>query len=264
MSQRYYNFIIARAFRYGSVKRGDLQLAFNELRNTKASAVIKDALQKHDGLIMREGNKIVPRPTAKVPKHLNDSDLAEAIINGNDFSQMGIDVPVQYADKIPCIPLTDGALQTIAKQMSLQACVDIGYVGRRLQDRGNTRTVKPIRFEVHGDNIYLIANDLSDKFRKVKTFLVSRILDAKPSIVRATLMPHDDEKKAKKTFFVNINPLATSEQTLVIRHQFGLDSNNKLKLSPRYLTDLKQQVCSKDAYEGVLSPLAIEVRQTES
>ncbi|PSU36282.1 WYL domain-containing protein [Photobacterium lutimaris] len=255
--------VVIRAFRWGEVRRADLQRAFPDIGNTQASQQLSLSVALKPELLRREGRKIVKRPGAKPPHYVGDTQLARDLVErGNDFKALGIDIEVRHRPSHPCTPIQPGALMLIAKRMSQQLCVDIHYVGLKVRDEGSIRTVYPQQFEVHGEDIYLMANDLSSPGKLLKSFHVSRIVSAEKSDRRRpSHLPGLMDNDAEVRFQAKLNPAASEPQKQVIRHQLNLNGTDQVSISPRFIPDFKKRSCAPEAQTTFIWPLLTDLKE---
>ncbi len=267
-------FILKRCFRFGVVKRFDLEEAFSdEVKSTSVlTSALNNAVYENSEYIMRQGKKIIPKPSVDAPAHINDDELLESLSNGALFKDTGLrsrELPINIVVNTNSLPVQQGALTRITSAIAHEKVISIHYVGLRLGDKGKLRDVYPLGLEKKSDQWRLVAHDLSDPLRLIKSFLLSRIISVERQFKNKPYRSRKPEvlpvgsismKEAPQKLKVQLNPEFTEEQKIVIRNQIRVKDGH-IYLPKRYIFEFKIDYAKSPGTESIVWPILSEVSE---
>lgn len=229
------NFILMRAFRRGVVRRGDVLAAFDStISETRASEMLRVALDKYSGLIERDGYTVKPRLGVCPPSIASEEQLMEAVFSGNDsFAEIGLtdaEFPRQKVEWTNNRPIKLGLFQSIASAIVEGEALDIVYVTLNQQDHGRRRSIFPVGLQKVGDQWRLVAYDLSKRPAAQRVYVLSRILEAARSTAKVPKSLRHCSFNATELVRAPVNAELTEEQRMVIEHELSI--HNGLRRMP--------------------------------
>ena len=222
MKKRVLNFTLKRAFRFGRVKRDDLVEAFPELGPTRLSQLLTEST-RNNKFLKRTGYSIVPA-VDEWPEIASTEDLIHNLENGRtDFESTGLKENefsfrrVRWTNNLPSKPQ---CLNEILKGIVHGFVIDILYVNMRENQNARWRSVAPLGLEMMADQIRLVCiiEDNNEK-SGLRTFVLSRILDAKLTDKKCSLESCGFAFPAAERFKVSLNSGLTNDQKMAIESE---------------------------------------------
>lgn len=260
-------FVLKRAFRFGSVRRRDIMEAFQDSIKSESlgSDILNSALEKYDEYLIREGNKLIPRRFDKIPDFIDDEELLHQIELGSRFQDTGLrsdELPINKVNCTNSLPLQKHSLTLICQSISKGRVIDIYYVSLKEKDRGSTRAVFPLGLEKKSDQWRLVAHDLSNKNYTIKTFLLSRITSVdKSDKKRPKRLGVISGTEAPTKFKCQLNRNFTKEQREVVKNQLKITNKNTVMLAKRYLYEFKIDYLNTPSSNSITWPLIEDIKE---
>jgi predicted DNA-binding transcriptional regulator YafY len=252
-----YDFVLKRATLTGKVLRSDIIDAFpGQISTSTATAELRAAVSAYPEYLIYSQRAVRLRPGAETAS-LNESALIRDFVCSDSYAKTGakdteIDVTiVQWSNPLPHRP---GPLRDLLCALAQGQQLEILYVGMRINEMRRWRWIHPLGLERVGDQWRLIAHDLDEKERSVKTFVLARIMDARRPGKRQPsgfqpLSTLDDTISLR----VRINPRMTEDQQKVIAHELGIKKGN-IRIPRRSLGDFIQRYAGETGREGIVWP----------
>jgi predicted DNA-binding transcriptional regulator YafY len=163
------------------LRRADLVEAFG-MSTSKATQLIASEVQANQGLLVRDGYMVRSRLGAEAPPHASMRDLMAKLDAGlTEFGYTGLradELPVNVGNWFENMPDSERAMELVVEACVKRRSVLIQYVGMRRGEQGAWRRVVPLCLDRMGDQWRLTAQDLEKDGTPVRTFVLSRILDA--------------------------------------------------------------------------------------
>lgn len=236
-------FVWRRAFRSPArlVVRAELIEALG-MSKTAASTLLNAVVDSSDGLLQRDGNKVVAPAWAKPPPWADEVDLMEALDHGRtSFAETGLryaELPVNFSSWSSSLPSAPGAMTTVVDALTRKRSAFIEYVGLKASDTARFRRIFPVALERMGDQWRLVGHDLEADDFPMRTFVLSRITGAS----------HDSKKLPRG--FIAGNPV-DFKQALAVDWDLRLNQDQKQALRSELGIDSKgvAHINSRDVHE---------------
>jgi hypothetical protein len=228
-------FVWRRAFRSPSrsVTRSDLLQAFDMSGNT-ASALLTGQAKISNGLLVRDGNRIVAPAWAASPHMAGEEDLMDHLGRGMfEMCFTGLtmeELPINRATWTENLPMDPGALETIVQCIGKKRSLFIHYISMARGDFGKWRRVLPLALDCIGTQWRMVGQDLGNAkdAYPIRTFVLARIEKVKP----------DDEALPKKLIRasgldsikmlpIQCNGELNDAQKRAMEHELGIRKNAK-------------------------------------
>lgn len=237
-------FVWRRAFRAGSVRRGDLVSAFN-CAETKATNTLKAVIDDSAGQLLKEGRYAVPAPWAqdKPPAWADENDLLwhlEHRLNEPTFEGAASQHTGLKPDELPVLmdpwfaPTcgSPGALWGICHAIRDSTAVWIEYTGMRKHETKKWRRILPLSLQRIAETWRVYSHDLESDTYPLRSFKLARISDYR-------IVDKDKPKRftianpmpAEVTYRVAWNPDLGSDQKAVLKTEFGVNDNAEIQIS---------------------------------
>lgn len=263
------HFVWRRAFRSSerSVVRADVIEAFG-MSPTSASNLLTSVAENSNGLLKRNGNKVISESWARPPAWADENDLMDALDrNKNDFSQTGLrsnELPVNYSAWSLSLPAEPGALTTVVQAITRKHSVYVEYVGLKMGDKAKFRRVYPLGLERMGDQWRLVAHDLEHGDFALRTFVLSRITKASvdSNKLPRTFIP-GNAVDSQKLIDIEWNLLLNEDQKKALRNEFGVNSQGVVKLNGRDVHEFLVRFGARKVSENVAWPLLRREKKTD-
>lgn len=229
MKKLEFEFVCRRVFRSpeGLLRRADLTEAFG-MSPSKATQLIALEVKSNAAFLVRDGYMVRRRLGAEPPAFASMRDLMAKLDAGlTDFCYTGLrpeELPINSWQWSEPMPQTEQAMELVVQACVSRRAVLIHYVGMRRGERGTWRRVAPLCLERMGDQWRLTAQDVEKEGAPVRTFVLARILDAKPDMsplprkfVRAN--PTDSERREPVRFNLKLSDVQrhTLERELKVK-----------------------------------------------
>jgi hypothetical protein len=182
-----HEFVCRRVFRgpEGLVRRSDLIEAFG-VSSSKATRIVAAEVEAHGLLLVRDGYLVRRRLGAQPPAFASMRDLMDKLDAGlSDFKHTGLrpeELPVNSWQWCENMPQSEEAMELVVQACVQQRGVLINYVGMRRGETGTWRRIAPLCLERMGDQWRVTAQDLEKPGSPLRTYVLARIIDAKPDI----------------------------------------------------------------------------------
>lgn len=252
------DFVLRRAFRFGRVTRSDVIDAFPEFSYSKGGMVLNRCLETHAQALVRVGKSVVPSARATLPAVASEQDLLNALRHGLfEMRFTGLrpeELPIQKAAWLALGPTKPGALLTITHAIAHQSGVEIRYAGLRQGEVARWRQLFPLGLEQVGMQWRLIAQDLLADDFPVKSFVLSRVMDAAPMVERLpkTFVPQSETDR-QVTVSVAFDDRLTLDQREVLAHELNIHQG-KVTLNARARWEFERQFGGASAHDDVVWP----------
>ncbi len=230
-------FVLRRAWLIGRCRRSDVDAAFDTQSSpNRASKIIQEAVGRFsEHLFYAPRRGVFPNTRAQWPKEARAEVILDLLAHGAPAAQTGLfehdGVPFLLPQPKPAYALTDTATQAVLDAALHDTILDILYVGLRRGEKARWRRVWPRAMEYAGWHWRLHAQDLDDSAHSypIKTYLLARIMDAKPVQPSQWTAPEDFQpRKLVRTeshLRVHLSDALTPDQLAVIRNQFGIQGD---------------------------------------
>jgi len=227
------NFVLMRAFRRGIVKRNDILRAFEGLiSETRASELLSAAVGKNPRLLERKGYSVIPKIGAPMPSLASEEQLMKAIFSGNDaFADIGLcehELPRQRVEWTNNYPKSPSIFSSITQAITNETPLLIQYVTLKRGDRGARRSIFPVGLQRVGDQWRLVAYDLDRTPPVQRAFVLSRIVDAAPSVAKVPKSIKHFSFNAAQPVKAQLHPDFTEEQRSVLEHELSICNEHRI------------------------------------
>jgi hypothetical protein len=261
-------FILRRTIWSGRATRADLMEAF-PISEATASRAMKRACLRWPGVLVRKPKhveaflQVVPPPEASASRML---ELLEQ--TPFSFAQTGLKVPDELriaGFKIrQANPFDPQVAGTLIHATIRGVQLDLMYVGLRYGEAARWRSVMPLSFDTFQGQWRLHAHDLESAGFPVKSFVVSRMLDAqvsmnkKPKGLRLEL-----GEIPVRRYRAKLNPRMTADQRLVIGRELGLNAKGEALISDSAFFYFKKTYMEShlEGEESIVWPLVVELER---
>lgn len=229
-------FIARRAYRWGSVKRGDVEKAFN-FSKASAGRAMRGAEEKMADYLQSRSRAI--RWIGEVLDWVSTFSLIQELSSGSDPQKTGLfhdELPVRIISWVDSKPVKENILAKVLVALRDREVLRMKYVGMTRGDEGRIRRVFPLGLEKMADQWRLVGYDVEGAERLPKSFVVSRILE-----VIATERPPNQFKVLPSEFYrlnedvqheIYLNPELTLPQLDVIKRELKV-KNDGVKIKER-------------------------------
>lgn len=259
-------FVVRRAFRVGRVSRAEL-IAATGLAKATATRVMQASLAFYKDFLVVKGKGLSPKPGAEPPGWAGESDLIEHLSRGDvAYSEIGMtsdELPILIPPVSVKTPKSSGVVWALARAIVQKSPVLLGYVGLKRGDNGSWRDVVPLAFELIGDQLRLLAADVTDKGAgSVKVYVLSRVTGVKPSTVRApnrTCLPVLEDRLSRVS--VTLSRALTPAQVEVLRHEMSLNSSGLKSIPSRLVYEFKRKYAIEPPSTKAVWPLAASIQE---
>jgi WYL domain len=223
-------FVLRRAWRAESVKRGDILRAFDGLiASSRASELLSSSVRYYPDHLSRRGNKVFRHPDASPPRIASEEDLMDTLFAGrNSFRETGLtsrELPVRRTEWLNSRPPRPGTFAEITKAFAFERLLHLDYVSLRENAVAESRLVAPVALEDMAGQWRLRAYDLSmDGQPRLKAFVLSRILFARAIEAGARRNPRftiREEATAKTP--VRLDPRLTADQRTALCRELRIE-----------------------------------------
>lgn len=253
------DFIVKRAFRAGTVSRGDVIQALG-VSTATATRLMAEVVSKKGGVLEKTGPKIVPRLLAKPPACASEESLLQTLNEGrhNFLLRVGLyenELPITYVSWRHSVPKKTGILGTIIEAIRTESYLRITYVGMREKEEPASRVVAPLGLERMNDQWRIVAQDLGKDGYPVRIFVLSRILDAEkaPLKRRPPGFVHQHHSDAFVPLAVTLNPKLSPLQKEIISGELNI-RQDKVLLSKRGIFEFKRRFSNQTVSPGAIWP----------
>lgn len=252
-------FIIKRAFRAGTVSRRDIVNAF-DISDATATRIISDTITHRGDILDKRRQKIVPKILAKPPAFASEEALMQTLNEGgsNFLRRVGLyenELPVTYVCWTNSMPRKPGILNTITEGIRTEGYVRIIYIGMRENEGPSERVIAPLGLERMNDQWRVIAQDTGKQGHPIRTFVISRILEAEKEILkrRPPGFVHQHHADVDTSMEVTMNPRLTPLQKEVIADELGISSGT-VRISRRTAFEFKRRFSNEPVSPGAVWP----------
>lgn len=252
-----YEFILKRATIKLKVLRSDIMDAFpGQISTSKATAVLRAAVSAYPEYLVYSERAVRLRPGSETAP-LNEFALIRNLLCSDTYAKIGVtnsEIDVTAVEWANPLPHKGGAFRDLLCALTQGQQVEIQYVGMRINEMRRWRWIHPLGLERVGDQWRLVAHDLDEELRSVKTFVLARIFDIRRPAKRrpygfVPLSTLDDTL----TLRVRINTALTEDQQKVITHELGI-KNGTIRIPRRSLGDFIQRYAGEGRREGIVWP----------
>lgn len=232
-------YAIRRLVRRGCLAMSDIVRAVG-CSKVAAIAVMKDLESRYPDVIVRNGPRLfVTSPPQSWLDVVTDEQLMEAIRNGGDEIETGLITKASSGKKVE-LPIKihtwssgeppAGVMTQIAKclmqrdPLDHRSSMEIKYVSMKRGESAKWRRIVPIGLERVLDQWRLIAQDMASPNHPVKTYVLTRIMESRPSV--EPLPPKFKLKLFGNIQFmsdITLNRELTTDQENVIRKELSIN-----------------------------------------
>lgn len=256
-------FILRRAWRIGKVTRADVARAFGTERSPATTARLMEAAVRAwpAHIYWRKKRGILPMHGAQCPPEASASRVLDLLARGAPARETGIfeddGVLMLRHEPLSSNGMTESATGHVLDAVLKDEPVEILYVGLRRGESARWRRIWPSAIEHTGLYWRILAQDLDAKDFRIKTFVLSRVLDAKP--MRSDNIPKGFRRlttvRQNLRLRVHFNEALTSDQQVVLRHGFGIGHDGIMSWPEHSLYDLKRVWSDAPPQEGIVWPI---------
>lgn len=251
-------FVLRRAVRFGMATRSDVVEAFGKIGTTKATQALDYAALHWPQTLERTGKAVKLRTSHEIPPEAGEAQLMECLDNGwLEFRHTGLrhrELPVERVRWTAPGPQKPGVLSAIVTAIARESPLRIQYVGLREAESARWRLLYPVGLERMGEQWRLVAQDLEADGYPLKTFVLPRIVDAKPASVR---VPRDMVRQAADDrllgYPVSLNPRLTVDQRRVLAHELRI-GNGRVILPRRSEFEYFRRYADEPVNPGIVWP----------
>lgn len=250
-------YMARRACRLGHAERKDMVRHF-QASPASQTRFIAQALTMAPCLQRRGKGRaahIVLADPGAVPPWASYRHLLEEIADGNVAAITGIEdreLPVFIPNWTNNMPCEADSLGMIVRATAAGQALQIRYVGLRAGEQARWRQIYPVGLERMGEQWRLIATDLEHEDFALRSFVLARIVQAKPS--DRARFPNGFKRVAigdlRVTFDAIPNPELTPDQIDVLNNELRI-SGGRIELHHRsvfeFLRRFGAQAPSRDA-----------------
>jgi WYL domain len=253
------DFIVKRAFRAGTVSRGDVIQAL-AVSTATATRLMAEVVTKRGDILERSRQKIVPRLLAKPPACASEEALLQTLNEGgHDFLlRVGLyenELPVTYVSWTNSVPRKPGILGTLIEAIRAESYLRIAYVGMREKEEPASRVIAPLGLERMNDQWRVVAQDLGKEGYPIRVFVLSRILDAEKSPLkrRPPGFVHQHHSDVNVPLAVTLNPKLSPLQKEIVAGELDI-REGKVRLAKRGIFEFKRRFSNVPASPGAIWP----------
>lgn len=253
------DFIVKRAFRAGTVTRGDVILALG-ISTATATRLMSEVLTRRSNILERVRQKIVPRLLAKPPACASEEALLNTLNEGgHDFLlRIGLyenEMPVTFVSWTNSVPKKPGILGVLVEAIRTESFVRIAYVGMREKEEPASRVIAPLGLERMNDQWRVVAQDVTKDGYPIRVFVLSRILDAEkePLKRRPPGFVHQHHSDAVVPVAVSLNPRLSPLQKEIIAGELDI-REGKVRLAKRGIFEFKRRFSNAPVSAGAIWP----------
>jgi hypothetical protein len=235
-SDQLVRFLVMRAFRHGVAHAGDL-IRVTDISMATATRAMGRTVEFYGDIVHRVKRALRPLPSAKAPIFAGEAALLDCLDKGrNTPIEIGLfahELPVTYSAWTNIFPPKEGVLDILVKSIARQSLVNLVYQGMTRAERPSEKVVFPLALEKMNDQWRLLGQDIEKEKSPLRVYVLSRILDAKPShrnkpkgFVRQA---HYD---SKIRLAVQINPHCTPLQKEILERELCI-KNGTVEIASR-------------------------------
>ncbi|PPC84687.1 MAG: hypothetical protein CTY38_01170 [Methylotenera sp.] len=231
-----FKFVIRRAYRFGEVRRIDIQKAFS-ISQASAANILTEVIKLHwdilevsmSGAQNKRKHVIHPRAGVKAPSFANEEHLLQQLTKmQHSFAETGLspeELNVNYVNTSIKRLSGPGIFSVITQGIAHKKIIDITYIGMKAMDQPKRRTVSPIGLEnMHGQWRLLAVDAPQTPESIVKTFVLSRVMEASFSLSKHRYSNMGIKGREVKVE-VTLNPLLNKHQEEAVRVELNMDGN---------------------------------------
>lgn len=294
VEQTQYEFILRRAWRRGEVRLKEIQSLFGLSKSTAIRRLRllldprKHALEgrqmgwKFQGpegqpYLIKQGQAFIPNPDAPEPACGSTEDLQKYLFLVHDpglfYTMTGLhpeEIALNHYPWINVFPENTQVFKDICQSLMKlpnkeRPCpLEITYVSLQQGEHGKRSVIIPLSLQLVNSQVSVYAwRVCREEFGELKpckgeprTFVLSRILNCRPHPIKRSYLsalPHQEERPT--TYQVELNPLLTSEQRSILKHELNVP-NLEVRL-PSAIAFQFFRLYADEAAKGVWPPISI-------
>lgn len=262
-------FVVRRAFRFGEVRRVDVQNAFGVSQATSAN-IISEAIRLHQDVLdvqfpnvqmsaaAKRKNIIYPRAGVKAPFFASEECLLQQLTSmDNSYAELGLspeELGVNYVNTSIRKLASPGILSLLVKAISHKKLIDMTYIGMKALDQPKLRTISPIGLEnMHGQWRLLAVDFPQTPDSIVKTFVLSRIIDVNISLKKGRYS-NLGLRGAEVKIPITLNPILNKFQQEAVRVELNIHEDNYIQIPERGKFEYLQIIADLKKNESAIWP----------
>ena len=228
-------FILRRCYWKGKTSRQEVMEAF-EMPMASASRALVEACEKWPGVLIREKRHVMVAPHAVAPLEANSQTMLHLLeMLPESFADTGLrpeELRVVGTMIRKPSPMSKEMTELLLKTIIQEKALDILYVGLKYGDKARWRSVVPLSLDPFQGQWRVRAHDLEVEDFPVKTFVLSRILDARISLKdRPKKLILEQGELSQRRFQITLNSRLTKDQKVVVAREIGLDEKGVILLN---------------------------------
>jgi len=208
-----------------------------EMPMASATRALSEACERWPGVLIRQKRHVEVAAHAEAPEEASSQTMFRLLeVMPESFADTGLRMPDELRIAGTMIrkplPMPTGMTELILKATIQSKVIDLRYVGLKYGDKARWRSVVPLSLDFFQGQWRFYAHDLEAKDFIVKTFVLTRVLDARASLqsLPKNLRLAQGELRQRR-YQITLNPRLTKDQKLVLAREIGLDEKGTIQLN---------------------------------